>query len=567
MLLNRPKTTAGGTESAFEVDKMEQKYDLSEYVDRLYSAAVKKTRDTGIAEDIAQETLLAALLQLKRGKQPENLWAWLLTILSHKYCDWLREKYNRPQISFETYPFEIAEETVPDDDSEEKLEVIRRELGYLARIHREVLVRFYMHGHTLERISRDLQIPVGTVKSRLNIGREHIRKGAAIMENYTKQSYEPDTLHIAFSGRAGVSGEPVSLVADSDRLAQSILIQCYAKPLTEAELSRSLGVPAAFVEPVVERLTAGELMGRTEGGKVYTDFIIYRDKDRKATFEKQLAVVEQFFPLFWEETERGLAELREKPFYVRQNACARTRLELYFSVKLLMNAHIIVRDEVTDPMPYSEYPYRKDGGRWIAMGMQYPSGYSREEDAYFWKYGVDGEAAFAGKNFRDAKYLKLHSYDTALGGRGLDYRNVPEYVKWFYELWEQVPPEASAIDAHVVQDADSLIEHGFLRRGETLELDIPVLNPGEYQDMCGLAAEYEKKTAASMGEVLGPVFEKGFVKLPAHLKSVPKWQQYMFCGDSVPMAVIYKAKEKKLFLDGVDYPLPASVFVCEKEIR
>ncbi len=50
-----------------------------------------------------------------------------------------------------------------------------------------------------------------------------------------------------------------------------------------------------------------------------------------------------------------------------------------------------------------------------------------------------------------------------------------------------------------------------------------------------------------------------------HLKTVPKWQQYMLCGDSVPMAVILKAKEKGLFLEGVDYPVPAAVLLCEKQ--
>ena len=127
--------------STEKVHSAEENYDLSEYVDRLYSAAVKKTRDSQTAEDIAQETLLAAISQLSRGKKPDNLWAWLLTILSNKYCDWLREKYNRPQVSFEEYPFEIAEESEEEEDSAEKLEAIRRELGDLARSHREVMRR------------------------------------------------------------------------------------------------------------------------------------------------------------------------------------------------------------------------------------------------------------------------------------------------------------------------------------------------------------------------------------------------------------------------------------------
>lgn len=544
------------------------RYDVSDYIDRLYSAAVRKTGDSFAAEDIAQETLLAAVRQLSEGKQPRDMWAWLLGILSNKYCDWLREKYKYPRISFEEYPFDIAGEEEAEDDSQEKLEAIRRELGLLAGIYREVMVRFYLHGHSLEKIAGDLQIPVGTVKSRLNMGRKYVREGVADMENYDsycRQSCEPDTLYIACAGKEGLHREPFSLVPQSDRLGQSILIQAYQKPLTEEEIARALGVPAAFVEPVVKRLTEGELMYRAEGSrKVYTDFIIYTDADRKATFDRQLAMVEAHFPLFWEELEKGLAVFREKAFYKRQKEHARHKLELHFSLKTLMNAQISVREEVTGTMPYSRYPYRRDGGRWLAMGNRYAPGHRPEEDREFHKYGVSGEAGCEEKNFRDAASVEFREYSTALGGNP-NYEKMPQYVKWFYELALKVPAEELSVDAHVLQDADCLTEAGFLTRAEAgLELDIPVLSGEEYREECLLAAEYEGRVAGKVREVLLPVFQSGYVRLPGHLKSVPKWQQYMYCGDSVPMAVIYQAREKGLFLKGVEYPMPAALLVCEK---
>lgn len=543
---------------------MEVKYDLSPYVDRLYSAAVKKARDPQAAQDIAQETFLAAASQLSRGKKPENLWAWLLTILSNKYCDWLREKYNRTQISFEEYPLEIAQESGEDDDSAEKLEAIRRELGYLAKIHREVMVRFYMHGRTVERIAEELRIPPGTVKSRLNMGRQHVRKGVTDMENYTKQSYEPETLHIACCGALGLNNEPLSLVPDTDKLAQNILILAYPRPLTETELAKALGVPAAFVESVVEKLAEGELMKRTEGGKVYTDFIIYTDRDRKATFNRQLAITEEHFRLFWEDMEKGLDALRQKSWYLDQTERARVKLELYFCVKTLMDAYISVRDEVAGAMPYSAYPYRKDGGRWIGMGMQYPAGHIWEDDAEFRKYSVNGEFGFTERGFRDAKNLEIRGYGTEFGDF-TDYSRAPHYVKWFYELWEEGTAEASAVSAHVLQDAGALIERGILRREGTLKLDIPVIAREAYREACSQSAEYAERIAARAREVLLPGFERGCIKLPAHLKSVPKWQQYAFCCSSVPMMVICRAKEKGLIMDGADYPVPAMMLIYEKD--
>lgn len=286
----------------------------------------------------------------------------------------------------------------------------------------------------------DLQIPVGTVKSRLYTGRQHIREGVNEMENYTRQSYEPDILGITCSGESGLNDEPFSLVPQDDKLTQNILILAYQKPVTETELAKSLGVPVAYIEPVVERMINGELMKRTDGGKVTTDFIIYTDNDRKATFSKQLETADKYFELFWSETENALLELREKEYFKRQSEQAKAKLELHFIIDLLIGGCIGVRNEVTGVMPYSEYPYRKSGGRWIAMGQQYPPDYDYNNDKEFWRYSISGEAGAKIKNFRDARYLELRKYDTELGRFPNRYFK-EEYVKWFYEMLTNVPHE------------------------------------------------------------------------------------------------------------------------------
>ncbi len=541
---------------------MNTNHELTEYVDRLYHAALAKAGDSYVAEDIAQETFLAAITALSKGKEPDNIWGWLYSIMSNKYCDWLRNKYNKPQISFDNYPFETPDDTL-DDDSEEKFANIRRELGYLAKTHREVMVRFYMHGDTIDQISHDLNIPQGIVKSRLNTGRKHIKEGVRDMENYIKQSYEPDVLRMSCSGGVGLDGEPFSLVGGTDKLTQNVLILAYEKPVTETELAKALGTPTAFIEPIIEKMIAGELMKRTDSGKVYTDFIIYTEKDRKATFPNQLKLVSEKFDLFWNKTEEALDTLRKREYYIRQSEHGKKKLELHFCIKLLMNAHIDVRNEVTGVMPYSEYPYRKNGGRWFAMGQQYAPDYDFKKDDDFWKYSVDGEAGTEIKNFRDAKHLELRKYDTELGRYPNCYFKA-EYIKWFYEILSGVSRDGSSVRDNVLESSESFIESGILKRNALLEIDMPILSLSEYRNECDLANHYEKSLSADIHDVLIPVFNSGYVKLPIHLKSVPKWQQYMFCGDSVPMAVIHKAIEKELFMNGVDYPVPASILIIEK---
>ena len=542
---------------------MNKLHPLTEYVDRLYAAALKKTGDSFAAQDLAQETLLAAARSLAAGREPENLWAWLCRVLSNKYYDSLREKYNRPWVSFESLSPDFPDREPEDDGTAELLQAVRRELGYLSRIHREVMVRFYLRGESVEKIAQDLGIPAGTVKSRLSAGRRRIREGVNRMENYNKQSYAPDRLFLSCSGGVGYHGEPFSLVPHDDVLAQSVLLAAYEKPLTESEIAKALGVPGTFVEPVVQRLVNGELMRRTDGGRVYTDFILYTEKDRKATFPQQLAVARDHFALFWEPVEQALAALRGQDYYQRQSPAARLKLELHFAIRLLMNALVDVRDEVTGSMPYEEYPYRKDGGRWFAMASVYPPDYSFEADGGYWKYSISGEAGTELKNFRDAGYLALFKYDTALGRYPNEYFKA-EYVRWLYELWQQIPPEASAAGERVFQAAEGLLESGVLRRKDgALALDIPVLTRAEYRGEGALASQHQAALYRRIREVLLPVFENGYVRLPAHLHSVPKWQTYMHCGDSVPMAVIHNAVEKGRFLAGHGGALPACLLVYD----
>ncbi len=52
---------------------MNTNYDLTKYVDKLYSPAIKKTENTHIAEDITQEAFLAATAALWHGKYPDNV--------------------------------------------------------------------------------------------------------------------------------------------------------------------------------------------------------------------------------------------------------------------------------------------------------------------------------------------------------------------------------------------------------------------------------------------------------------------------------------------------------------
>ncbi len=548
-----------------EFKTMEHK--LAEYTDSLYYAALRLTGNADTAADIAQETFLAAWQSLSRGYRPDNLWAWLNRILSNKHCDLLREKYRHPTIRWDDWVTDEAfrepcEEDGAEDETDGQLEAIRREIGYLARTHREVFIRFYLHGESIETIAAAMGIPAGTVKSRLNKGRQQVRKGVETMETYAKQSYEPEILRISCSGGTGLDGEPFSLVGYDDALTQNILIVAYKKPLTEVEIAKVLGTPAAFIEPIVKRLVDSELMARTDGGKVYSDFIQFTREDRYANFREQLRYADEHYADIRDDLRTALDALRETAYYQRQDESCRRKLELHYAISVMLCAVLDIAGMVHKVVSYNEYPYRKNGGRWLAMGDHYPAGYDWTMDEEYWNYGMNGEFGEDVLDLYDTRRIWFRGFSTKLGN--IPYNHTKkEHIKWMYELHSGI--HSGTIESGVLESSDILIEHGLLKKDGAVSLNIPVLTEEEYRSEKILADKMGRPIVDKLGGSMADMIRRTRVKLPPHLTSVPEWQQYFLSRDSLPMAFLYHAIGDGLLLNEEKNPVPAVLLVITKK--
>lgn len=539
--------------------------DLIENADSLLKIAMNKCRDINAAEDLVQETLLAALVNISKGKAIENINAWLVTILNNKYYDWLRKKYNKPVISYDESPMIIADDSDSFEDiiNKESFEEIRKEVAYLSKTYREVMVRYYMKDESVAEIAEAIKIPIGTVKSRLDSGRKEIKKGVDNMENYAKQSYEPDILYVSCSGGAGLNNEPFSLVKN-DKIAENILILAYEKPITEVQISKILGIPTAYIEPIVNKLVDGELIKRMPSGKIYTDFIIFTEKDRTATLDKQKEIVLKYFNLFWTPMVEGIKELREQEFYLKQSDNNRKKLENHFCIHTLIYGTIRVRDEITGIMPYSEYPYRKNGGRWFAHGNKYSANYDYTNTTYF-KYGISGEARTEKENYQNVKYICLAQYDSILGKTpvGEVAMNMEKTLELLFSIYKGENSEVSPVDAFYFNEIPTFEKLGIVTRTNgKVSIDLPVLTSAEYRKFKKLSSKHLEMVYKSIRDILIGLFEEEAVRLPEHLTSVPKWQRYVYCGNFIPMMVILEAVKKGLFQN--DKTNPAMILIVDE---
>ena len=540
--------------------------ELEKQIDFLMSAALQKCGNLQEAEELTQETLLAALHYLSQGREIENLQGWLITVLNRRFYDRMRRKYRRPSIYIGISP-DLADEEGLDEKliAAEEAESVRREVAYLARIYREAIVRHYMDGESVTEIAVALNLPEGTVKRRLYTGRSQIKKGITDMKNYTSQSYQPVTLIVGNSGGYGLNGEPASLVHD-DLMAQNLLWLAYEKPATIEELSRSIGIPTAYVESVVEKLTRGELMRQT-GNKYYTDFIISTMEDQERFLPEQKQFVRGHFDVLWENVEDGIRQLRKSRFYETLNSWQRNSLELYFSFKCLEEGYYGTLDKMYQSPQV--LPARPNGGSWIAIGMVRLGGYEPEKHKEYNSCRWSGERRVRFEDYGDSRQIALHVYGTegfpgpcyreSFQGIGLVYPGETldaMLLKLLYTLHRGYRPNQLGFNPEVLKAVPGLTRCGVLRmeNGKPV-VNIPVMDREQFAALQALCREKWQALSAGSMELLREFLKGKKQPIPAHLDSVPLQKQYMWATQALMLTTIREAIRHGTLYDG-DYDNP-----------
>lgn len=151
-----------------------------------------------------------------------------------------------------------------------------------------------------------------------------MKKGLETME--TRENYLTGRMYLSFGGAEGLKMEPISLV-ENDLIAQNLLILAYEKPISVSDLSKTIGIPAAYIEPIVKKLVDGELMAETDSGKVYADFLITMPQDKLKNFKPQLDFVDRHFDAIWNIIAKKSADISGLAFVSAMDLRQKTELD------------------------------------------------------------------------------------------------------------------------------------------------------------------------------------------------------------------------------------------------
>jgi RNA polymerase sigma-70 factor (ECF subfamily) len=146
-------------------------------IPRLRRYARYLARDTEAADDLVQDCLVRAIAKIHLWQPGTNLRAWLFTILHNIFINQKARKKRAP-LSADPHGPALVVPIAGNQEDHVRLSEVVQALATLGDDHRQMIFLIVLEGLSYEEVAQVLDLPIGTVRSRLSRARSALQKAA-----------------------------------------------------------------------------------------------------------------------------------------------------------------------------------------------------------------------------------------------------------------------------------------------------------------------------------------------------------------------------------------------------
>ena len=477
-----------------KVDKI-----ITKYVKKIYNFALSKTLDIDTAEELSAKITFEVYLTLLKTENIENINAYIYRVARNIYSKYLiSEKKNslmknRYEINTNVYSY----------NSKFEYERLRKEIAYLSKMHREIIVMFYFQKYKITEIADKLNIPKSTVGRHLFDARNRIK--VALQENSNHNFNQRKFSELGHHGITGEKNIEMSFYLTKN-LSQNIAYISYYKPLTIVEIAKQLETPVSFIEDEVYHLVENGFMLKKQKNKYQTNMLI--SEYSSDTIESGKIILKKFAMVVYEKYINTLIKALESIFNTDKLIYTPQNDKNYFLWTLITFSYRYLFSNYGIGDCLEEfYAIRKGGGKNIALARvancvntKYKYGQpniglnltlfdpkkltnmkvwanfskfdNRREPLKSWKYQLfetlhdfmDGSLEKVDNNIN--KFMKLYNTEVIVNFNNKDHVNMIVTTHTLEELVKQLPPVPNEVLSCMAECSEEIYKMKSLKHPE-----------------------------------------------------------------------------------------------------
>jgi RNA polymerase sigma factor (sigma-70 family) len=409
---------------------------ITEYTEKIFGFALSKTMNTDKAEELASRIVFDVYTSLLKADNVHNIDGYIYRVSSNVYARFVDEEVRSRHISLDEVSVPVESDFTDDFEKREDYIRLRREISYLGKTQREIVVMYYFQQLKQYEIAERLNVPLSTVKWHLHDAKNQMKikltpAGQAGREgNKMREKGMLGVKPVRFT-RMGHNGAPSPDGKDtsyylSKLISQNIAYAAYHEAKNITEIAEYLGVPAAYIEDEVAHLYDNGFMDKLPGGKYLTNMYITEpvkeaEEAKHKLYVKYARIIcEKYAPLVF----KAMADYESMKIYVPEDdfnflmwsviayACGR-------------KLHDFSKD--IDISKY--YVKRRDGGDYIASAVMEGDFMLSELSYNSGLYQILGDMNRSSGDVGYAWQINTY-YDDRVGGWQ---ENLDSDYEWLYE--------------------------------------------------------------------------------------------------------------------------------------